>query len=221
MLAEAAAATLTEREAKAVLRLYGIPVVAEHLTQSADAAVSAAESVGWPVVLKVESPDLPHKTEAGVIRLGVRSAAELRDAYAAVTANAARASAHVVGVLVQPMVPAGVEVLIGGRVDPLFGPLVVVGLGGVLVELLADRAVGLAPLTRDDAVRMLNGLKGAAALRGFRGAPAVDFGLLADIVTRVGAFLADHADVVVELDVNPLICSGDTILAVDALIVRR
>jgi acetyl-CoA synthetase len=221
LLAGAATATLTEREAKAVLALYGVPVVGERLTATADEAIAAAEALGFPVVLKVESPDLPHKTEAGVIRLGLRSAAEVREAHAAVLANAGKAAAQIVGVLVQPMVPQGVEVLIGARVDPLFGPLVVVGLGGVLVELLADRAVGLAPLPHAEARRMLDGLKGAAAFRGFRGAPAVDLDRLASIVVRVAAFVADHADAILELDVNPLICAGERIVAVDALIVRR
>jgi acetyl-CoA synthetase len=221
LLAASATPTLTEREAKAVLALYGVPVVGERLTHSAEAAVAAATALGFPVAMKVESPDLPHKTEAGVIRLALGNPEAVRAAYAAVMANAARASARVVGVLVQPMVPAGVEMLIGARVDPLFGPLVVVGMGGVLVELLADRAVGLAPLPLAEARRMLSGLKGAAALRGFRGGPAVDIARLAEIVVAVAAFVADHAETVLELDVNPLICAGAEIVAVDALIVRR
>ena len=175
------------------------------------------------MVLKVESADLPHKTEAGVIRLNVRNAAEVREAYAAVLANAARVTPppRIAGVLVQPMVPAGVEVMVGARVDPLFGPLLVVGLGGVLVELLQDRAVGLAPVSHEEALGMLARLKGAAALRGFRGSQPVDLPALAEVITRIGQFIADHADSVAELDVNPLICAGRRILAVDALIVRK
>ena len=223
LIAAAPAATLTEREAKAVLALYGVPVVGERLTHSADEAAEAAAALGYPVAVKIESADLPHKTEAGVIRLGLRTEAELREGYAAVMANAARVSPppRIAGVLVQPMAPPGVEVLIGGRVDPLFGPLVVVGLGGILVELLQDRAVGLAPLAPEEARAMLGRLKGAAALRGFRGSAPVDLDRLAGIVSRVSVFIADHAGSVVELDVNPLICAGKDIVAVDALIVRR
>jgi hypothetical protein len=175
------------------------------------------------VVLKVESPDLPHKTEAGVIRLNLRSSEEVRAGYAAVMANAARVSPppRLNGVLVQPMVPAGIEVMIGARVDPLFGPLVVVGLGGVLVELLGDTAVGLAPVTQAEALEMLGKLKGAAALGGFRGAPAVDLGGLAELVGRVSEFIGDQRETIAEIDVNPVICAGSRLLAVDALIVKR
>jgi hypothetical protein len=200
-----------------------VPVVRERLARSGDEAVAAADALGYPVALKVESADLPHKTEAGVIRLGLKDAASVRGAYAAVLENAARAASHarIAGVLVQQMAPAGLEMLIGGRADPLFGPLVVVGLGGVMVELLQDRAVGLAPLSVVEARGMLERLKGAALLRGFRGREGVDLDRLAEIVAAVGAFLADHASSVVELDINPLICRGSEILAVDALILRR
>src|SRR5690606_844064 len=118
------------------LARYGVPVARDVLVQDVEAAVAAAAEVGYPVVLKVESPDLPHKTEAGVIRLGLRDEAQVRAAYAEVVANARRATARTDGVLVQPMVAGGREVMVGGRIDPLFGPLVVVGAGGVLVELL-------------------------------------------------------------------------------------
>ncbi len=221
LLAAAAHPTLGEREAKAVLALYGLPVAEESLVSDADAAVAAAATLGGPVALKVESPDLPHKTEAGVIRLNLRSPAEIRAAFSAVWTNATAADARIAGVLVQRMIPAGVEILIGGRIDPLFGPLIVVGFGGVLVELLADRAVALAPLSVEEAGRLLASLKGAALLDGFRGAPPVDRHRLAWVISRMGDFLADHAGDLVELDINPLICAGETIVAVDALIVRR
>ncbi|MDE2198462.1 MAG: acetate--CoA ligase family protein [Rhodospirillales bacterium] len=222
LLAVAGHATLTEREAKQVLELYGVPVVRERLVQSADEAAEAAEALGFPAALKVESPDLPHKTEAGVIRLNLRGAAEVRAAYAAVMANAARVDppARINGVLVQPMAPQGVELVIGGRVDPLFGPLVIVGLGGVLVELLADTQIGLAPVTPGEARGMLDRLRGAAVLRGFRGGPPVDLDGLADVLVRVSEFLADHCAAIAEIDINPLICAGARMVAVDALIVK-
>jgi acetyl-CoA synthetase len=220
LLAAARERTLGEREAKTVLSLYGVPVVGERLVTDAEGAVAAADALGYPVALKIESPDLPHKTEAGVVRLNLRDAAEVRDAFDIVSRNAARVSPapRITGVLVQPMVPAGVELMIGARVDPQFGPLIIVGFGGVLVEVLRDHAVGLAPVGREEALAMVLGLKGSEALRGFRGAAPVDLDALADIVVRVGMFVADHADVVAELDINPLICAGGRILAVDALI---
>jgi acetate---CoA ligase (ADP-forming) len=221
LLTAASGATVTEREVKEILALYGVPVVGERLTQTADEAVAAANTLGYPVVMKVESPDLPHKTEAGVIRLNLRSEAEVRSAYAAVMANAAKVSPAPVinGVLVQPMVSQGVELVIGARNDPLFGPLIVVGLGGILVEVLKDSALSPAPVTAHEAHDMLRRLKGFKLLEGFRGAAAVDVGKLAGIISVVSRFAADHRDQVAELDINPLICAGDRITAVDALIV--
>jgi acetyl-CoA synthetase len=118
------------------------------------------------------------------------------------------------------MIAGGVEIMMGARIDPVFGPLVLVGLGGILVELVKDRVVDLAPVGVTQARAMLTRLKGAALLQGFRGAPAVDLDRLAEIVARFSEFAADQRDLVEEVDVNPLICAGERILAVDALIAR-
>ena len=221
LIAAAGSKTLTERQAKDVLAHYTIPVVGERLAQSEDDAVNAAAALGYPVVLKVESPDLPHKTEAGVIRLNLRDADEVRAGYLAVMANANKVepAPRINGVLVQPMVPQGIEMVVGARNDPLFGPLIVVGLGGILVEVLKDTALSPAPVTPLQAEGLLRQLKGVKLLEGFRGMPAVDIGRLAQIISDVSRFAADHRDTVAELDVNPLICAGDRITAVDALIV--
>ena len=139
---------------------------------------NAAAALGYPVVMKVESPDLPHKTEAGVIRLNLGDADAVRAAYDRVMANAAKVSPppRINGVLVQPMVPQGIELVIGARNDPLFGPLIVVGLGGILVEVLKDSALSPAPVSAQEAVGMLRQLKGLKLLEGFRGMAAVDVG---------------------------------------------
>ena len=223
LISGAGCRTLTEREAKEVLALYGVPVVGERVAQSAQEAVNAAGALGYPVVLKVESPDLPHKTEAGVVRLDLRDADQVRAAYQAIMANA-RAVApppRINGVLVQTMMPQGVEMVVGARIDPLFGPLVVVGLGGILVELLQDSTLAPAPVTHAEALGLLTQLKGARLLDGFRGMPSVDRNHLADVICRVAAFAADHRGIIAELDVNPLICTGEHITAVDALIVPK
>jgi acetyl-CoA synthetase len=222
LLDAAGSATLTEREAKAVLAAYGVPVVGERLVGDADAAAAAAKALGFPVVLKVESPDIPHKTEAGAIRLGLRDAGAVREGHAAIMANAASAvpDARINGVLVEPMVPQGLEIVVGARRDPLFGQMVVVGLGGIFVELLRDSATALAPVGDDEARAMLRRLKGHRLLDGFRGMPAVDQDALVDVIRRVSELAADHRDRIAEIDVNPLICAGDRILAVDGLIVR-
>jgi acyl-CoA synthetase (NDP forming) len=118
------------------------------------------------------------------------------------------------------MVPSGTEIMVGARVDPLFGPLIVVGLGGILVELLKDSAVELAPVTREEAAQMLKRLKGRKLLEGFRGSEPVDEAKLAELIVRLSEFAADQKDRIAELDVNPLICAGSRIVAVDALIVK-
>lgn len=215
-------ATLTEREGKQVLALYGVPVVSDTLVQSADEAVSAAARLSMPVVLKVESPDIAHKTEAGVVRLNLHSSEDVRAAFEQVLANARRVEppARIAGVLVQPMVPQGTEMMIGARVDPQFGPLIVVGLGGIFVELLKDTALQQAPVDRRQALAMLSSLKAQAVLQGFRGAEPVQLERLADVIVRVSEFAADQRERVAELDLNPLICAGERIVAVDALIAR-
>ncbi len=212
---------MTEREAKALLALYDVPVVDEALARTRQDAARAAEALGYPVVLKLESPDVPHKTEAGVIRLDLRDADAVRVAFDAIVAAAAalEPQPRVNGVLVQKMLPPGIEIVVGGRIDPMFGPLVVVGLGGILVELMQDSVLAPAPVTQAEALALLTRLKGARLLDGFRGMPAVDREALAGIVSGVSRILADHREVMGELDVNPLICAGGRIVAVDALIV--
>ena len=146
----------------------------------------------------------------------------MRSGYEAILANAKKAlpSGRVNGVLVQPMISPGVEVMVGARIDSLFGPLILVGLGGVMVELLKDTAVALAPITREEAMAMLRSLKGYPMLTGFRGLEPVDLNALASVVCSLSEFAADQRERILELDVNPLICSGGRITAVDALIVR-
>ncbi len=223
LISRAPSNTLTEREAKAVLALYGVPVIGERLVRDGSAAVTAATVLGFPVALKVESPDIPHKTEAGVIRLNLKSEADVRSAFDAVMKNAAKAApeAKINGVLVQPMAPSGLEMMVGGRIDPQFGPLIVTGLGGVMVELMNDTALDLAPVTAAEARAMLDKLRGQKALAGFRGLPSVDRDKLTDIIVRLSEFATDQRGLIAEFDVNPLICAGDRIVAVDALIVRK
>ncbi|CAN7770153.1 acetate--CoA ligase family protein [Pseudorhodoferax sp. LjRoot39] len=223
LLAEADGQVMGESHAKRLLAAYGIAVTREELVQTSAQAERAAEALGYPVALKVQSPQLPHKTEAGVIRLHLADAQAVRAAYEAILVNARAAGAHVQieGVVVQQMLPAGLEIMVGARNDPLFGPLVVVGLGGVLVELLKDTVTALAPVGPAQALRMLAGLRGRALLQGFRGAPPVDTGRLADAISRISQLIADHPQQIQEIDVNPLVCGPDGITAVDALVVTR
>lgn len=214
---------LTERDAKQVLSAYEIPVVQDTLVQSVQDAVTAAKQMGYPVAMKVESPNILHKTEAGIIRLNLKSEAEIVAAYETVIANANKVVPlpEINGVLVQPMIPAGPEVMVGATVDPLFGPVIMVGLGGILVELLKDTVVELAPVNHDEALSMLDRLKGKSVLTGFRGSEPVNQDKLVDVICRLSELIADQKTRISELDVNPLICSADRIIAVDALIVKQ
>ena len=222
LLTSMAGDVLSERPAKALLASYGVPMVTDVLVRSADAAVEAAR-LRYPVVLKADSARIPHKTEAGVVRLNIQDESALRIAYAEIMANALKVAPleDINGVLVQQMIPKGLEMIVGARIDPMFGPLIVVGLGGILVELVKDSAVALAPVSAREASRLLEGLKGYRLLQGFRGSAPVDVDQLARIVSLVSEFAFDFRDQISELDINPLICTGDRIIGVDALIARK
>jgi acyl-CoA synthetase (NDP forming) len=204
---------LGEREAKAVLASYGVKSASERQARNADEAVRAARELGYPVVLKADG-DIEHKTEAGAVKLNLRDEAELRAACAAMTAAGN-------GFLVQAMVTGGVELVVGVKRDAQCGPVLLVGLGGVLVEVLRDTALALAPVGRAEARRMLESLKGYKLLQGYRGAPAADLDAVCDTIARVSEFAADYADRVEEIDVNPLLARPDGAVALDALIVLR
>ena len=223
MLLDAPGLSLTEAASKELLALYGVPVTRERLAHSAVEAAAIAADIGYPVAIKAQSADLPHKTEAGVIRLGLATAGAVEQACAEIAANARRhaPAAKIDGFLVQEMAGRGLEVMIGGRVDPLFGPIVVAGLGGIFVEAIDDTVTATAPLDEADALRLLASLRHADVLDGTRGLPAADRRALAAVVIAVGDFLHEQQDVVAEVDVNPLICSGDKLVAVDALVIRK
>jgi acetyltransferase len=206
-----------------VLAAYGVPVAPARLVTSAAEAAQTLRELGGPIALKVESPDILHKTEADAIRLGVNDAETARRAFEEVVANARRYRSNAVirGVLAQRMVSGGTEVVVGLHRDPQFGPVVMVGLGGVLVEALEDVAFGAAPLTRSDAQAMLRSLRGARVLSGVRGRPPADVDALIAVLTAVSRLGVDAEGAIAELDINPLIVHprGGGVVAVDGLIV--
>ncbi len=215
--------TLSESESKQAIAAWGVSAPREILATSAAAAVEAAKKIGYPVVMKVDSPDILHKTEAGVVRLGLRNADEVQAAYAEIMANAAQhaANAKINGAIVQEMVTGGVEVIVGVSYDAQLGPMLLFGSGGVMVEVYNDVALRHCPITRSEAVEMIAEVKGAKLLRGFRGKPAADVDALADTLVRVSQ-LAVHLDgKLAELDINPLMVlpKGQGVKAVDALVV--
>jgi acyl-CoA synthetase (NDP forming) len=219
--ADATGVTLTEQDSKSILTAYGIAVPQDVLAQTPQAAAEAAARMGFPVVVKIASPDIPHKTEVQGIRLNLRSTAEVSAAAAEIDAAARRArpAARINGVSVQTMVPAGHELVMGLRIDRQFGPLVMVGSGGILVELLADAVTALAPVSRDQATRMIRRLRSYELLRGYRGRPACDFAAAIDVLCRLSELASDLAEDLTEADINPVIVSLEGAVAADALIV--
>ncbi|RDG37460.1 acetate--CoA ligase family protein [Streptomyces corynorhini] len=217
-LAEGRAA-LTAPEGKAVADAYGIPTPAEGLAETADEAVALATRIGFPVAMKIVSPGIPHKTEAGGVRISLTSAAEVRGAFTAIVsrARAYAPDARILGVQVQRMVAEGTEVLVGTVTDPAFGKIVAFGLGGVLVEVLKDVTFRLAPATEDDARSMLDGIRAAEILRGVRGAPGVDRDALAGLIVRVSRLAADFPEIG-EVDLNPVFASASGVMAADVRI---
>ena len=213
---------LTEYDAKQVLAQYGIGVTGEALATNAEEAASLAAKLGFPVVMKIMSPDIPHKTEAGGVRIGVADAAQAKAVYDELVANARRFApqARIDGVLVQEMVSGGTEVILGINNDPLFGPAIMAGLGGVYAEVLHDVSFRLAPITISEAHEMLRELRTFPILDGARGRPKCDVDELAATITRLSALALDLKDHVAELDVNPLFVlpSGKGVRAGDALI---
>ncbi len=215
---------ITEREAKQILACYGLPVTQESLAESAAEAVSLAAKIGGKVVLKIDSPDIAHKTEAGGVRLGVEGAVAITEAYEAIVKSAKQYApqAKINGVLVQEMARPGVEMMLGVIRDPVFGPIVVAGLGGIFVEVLKDVAYRAAPVTPVQAHEMLDELRGKKMLEGVRGMAARDRDALADAIVRLSWFAADFRNEIAEMDINPLMVyeQGAGARMLDALIVR-
>jgi acetyl coenzyme A synthetase (ADP forming)-like protein len=212
--------SLTAPEGKLVCDAYGIPVPKEAVANSAAEAAKQAESIGFPVVLKIVSPDILHKTEAGGVLVGVKSAEEASRGYETILANAKKynADAKIEGVQVQQMLKGGTEVIVGSITDGSFGKLVAFGLGGVLVEVLKDITFRLAPATRDDALSMLDGIQAAEMLHGVRGGDPVSREALADIIVKVSQLVTDFPQIT-ELDLNPVFATKSDATAADVRIV--
>ncbi len=215
----AARAALGELAGKQLLAGYGIAVPRSVTIQDAAEAAKAIAGLKPPYVVKVMSPDILHKSEAGGVKTGLQSAAEVEQAVRAMMAVPQIADARIDGFLVEEMAPAGQEIVVGGLRDPQFGPLLMVGLGGVFVEVLADVSFRICPVTRQDAEEMLDELKSAALLKGARGRKPASREAILDVLLKVGGekgLLMTHADAIREADINPLIVSENGAVAVDA-----
>jgi acetyl coenzyme A synthetase (ADP forming)-like protein len=212
--------SLTAPEGKLVCDAYGITVPKEGVATSAADAAKLASGIGFPVVMKIVSPEILHKTEAGGVLVGVKSADEVDKGYATIMANAKKydPKANLLGVQVQQMIKGGQEVIVGAVTDPSFGKLVAFGLGGILVEVLKDITFRLAPATQDDALSMLDGIAAAEILKGVRGADPVDRDALAALIQNVSQLVADFPEIA-EMDLNPVFASKGGAIAADVRMV--
>ena len=216
---------LSESKSKELIAAWGVPIARETLVENAAEAVRVAAEIGYPVALKVDSPDILHKTEAGVIRLGLGNADQVTAAYDDIMLSATQAvpGAQINGALVQEMVSGGVEVIVGISYDDQLGPVLLFGTGGVMVEVYNDVALRHCPVTRSEALEMIYQVKGSRLLEGFRGSPAADVGALADVLVEVSQMAAQLEGNLAELDINPLMVmpQGQGVKAVDALALFR
>ena len=219
------AGALSEHGAKRLLEKAGIAFPPEALVTAGDDAGTAAGKIGFPVALKICSPDIPHKTEIGGVKIGICSEDAAREAAAALLANARqqRPQAQIEGILVAPMVDGGVETIAGVMCDPVFGPVVMFGLGGVFVEVLKDVTFRVAPFDVAEAHRMIREIRGYAMLEGVRGAPPADIDALAQLLAALSQFAAANAGTIESVDLNPVrvLPKGQGVAPLDALIVTR
>ncbi len=219
----AARGGLSEHAARQILAQAGLPMPPQRLVSGRERLDAAAESLGYPLALKIQSPDIAHKTEIGGVRLGLATPAGLRQAYDEVVAAAQRhrPEARLEGVLLQPMALPGVEMIVGTIRDPGFGPLVMVGAGGAMTELFRDVSYRLAPVDADEAMTMLGELRAAPLLNGFRGAAPADLAALARLVAQLSQFAAAYRDLVQEIELNPVFVhpSGQGCTVADALLI--
>ncbi|MDB5520352.1 MAG: carboxylate--amine ligase, partial [Tardiphaga sp.] len=214
--------TINEYDSKALLARYGLPVGNEGLASTVDEAVAIAERIGWPVVLKVASDDIPHKTEAGVVKLGIRDEGVLREAFGDLSLRVDRIGPKSLrGFLVQPMVTGGIEVFVGLKRDPEWGMTIVFGVGGILIELIRESAIRVLPVTASDIGEMLRETRAWQLLCGVRGQPPADIRALADCIAAVASFGQAAGDGLAELDLNPIkvLEAGQGCRLLDALIV--
>jgi acyl-CoA synthetase (NDP forming) len=212
---------LGEREGKEILSMLGIPVAEQVLCESEGGLAPAAGKIGYPVVMKIESPDIAHKTEVEGVAVNLRDERELRAAYQAMmkTVKERMPDARIDGVTLQKMAPSGVDLIVGMHRDPQFGPVMAYGLGGVYVEVFGDSALGLVPVCREKALGMVRSSKSYALLKEVRGRAALDENLPVDVILRLSAFAEHFADRLSAIDINPVRLSSSGICVLDALMV--
>jgi len=211
---------LTEIESKELLKAARIPVVETRLATSKAEAVEIAAKLGYPVVMKIVSPDVVHKSDAGGVKLSIGNATQAGKAYTEILANIKKhyPKAKITGVSVQKMAKEGIEIIIGMTKDAQFGPVIMFGLGGILVEVLKDVSFRIVPMTKRDASEMITEIKGFPILKGYRGHDPADIPFLEDLIIKVSEFVDKNPEIK-ELDLNPVFAYKDGAIAVDARII--
>ena len=211
---------LLEPEAKTVCIEYGIPVPKFKVAENVDEAIEYAEEIGYPVVLKIVSQDVIHKSDVGGVQLSLKDEKEVRDAYEKIISNVKSKipNARIVGVLVEEMAPKSTEVIVGAIKDPQFGPALMFGLGGVFVEILKDVTFRIAPITEDEAYEMIREVKAYPILKGYRGMPPADIDAIVKILLNTSKLVVEHQEIV-ELDLNPILVYEKGAKTVDARII--
>jgi len=211
---------LTEIESKRVIKDAGIKIVETHLAKSQKEAVQISSEIGFPVVLKIASPDITHKTDAGGVKVGLQSVAEVKKAYAEIMASVRKKfpRAKIEGVAVQRMAKPGIEIIVGMFKDAQFGPVIMFGLGGIFVEVLKDVSFRLIPIVRRDAEEMIKEIKGYALLNGYRRQEPAHIPSLVDVLLKLSA-LVEKTPEIKEIDLNPVFAYKNSAVAVDARIV--
>mgnify|MGYP002153776504 FL=1 len=213
---------LLETEAKAICADYRMPIPPFELAKSAEQASSVAQKLGYPIVLKIVSQDILHKTEAGGVLLGIQNPVDVRNGFSRIVDNARRynSNAKLEGVLVQRMAPPGREIIIGGLVDPQFGQTLMFGLGGVFVEVLRDVTLRIAPIVKQDAQEMIREIKAYPILKGFRGQPPADEDAIVDILLSASDLMMENQDIN-QMDLNPVMIYDKGASIVDARMILQ
>lgn len=213
---------LLEHEAFQIIKYYGIPSPEVVVVKSPAEAVELADKIGYPIALKIVSPDITHKSDVGGVKLGLKSREEVGKAVEEMlrTVSLKAPNARLVGVLMYNMAPQGLEVIVGGVRDNIFGPVIMFGLGGIFVEVLKDVSFRIAPITRNDALGMLNEIKSSKILDGYRGQPPVDKEAIADIIVKTARLMEENPEIE-SIDLNPVMAYPKGAIAVDARIILK
>jgi len=212
--------SLLIQEAQQICKLHGIPTPVSYVVQNVEEAVTKGNQMGFPVVLKIISPQILHKSDVGAVVLDIDGEASLKEAYPKLVAEVRKndPEAEVLGVLIEKMMPPSTEVIVGGIRDSQFGPSIMFGMGGIFTEVYEDVAFRVAPIDKIDALNLIHELRGSKILEGIRGKPPADLDAIADVLLNVSTLMLQHS-AISQLDLNPVIAYPDAVCAVDARIV--